>query len=70
MEMNKNQVLKKINGNPDCAGEFILLNLEVGIEDKEFLLKEANRVFRLHRIGLKAVDISFGKELKWQMECA
>ena len=68
--MCSSQILKKIHGNPDCAGEFILLNMEVSIEDKEFMLKDANRLFRLHNIGLKAVDVEFGKELRWQMEHA
>ena len=68
--LNKKQILKKINGNPDCASEFILLNQEVGIEDREWMIQEANRVFSLHRIGLKALDINFEPELKWQVEIA
>ncbi len=68
--LNKKQILKRINGNVDAASEFILLNQEVGIEDREWMLQEANRVFRLHRVGLKALDINFGSELKWQVEIA
>lgn len=68
--MNEKQVLKKINGNPNAASEFILLNQEVGIEDKEWMLQEANRVFRLHHIGIKAADVYFGKSVEWQIEAA
>ena len=65
--LTKTQVLKKINGNPDCAAEFILTNLELTIEDKEWAIKEVNRSFRLHRLPMQVTDICFTNPIQWQI---
>ena len=63
--MCKSQVLKKIHDVPDCTSEFILINLEVNEEDKEYMIKECNRIFRLYQIGMKALDVRFAKQIEW-----
>lgn len=65
--LTKSQMLKKINGNTDCAAEFMLTNLELTIEDKEWAIKEVNRSFRLHRLPMQVTDISFTSPIQWQI---
>lgn len=53
------EVIKKINGNPDCASEFILANFELTLEDKDWAIKEINRSFKLHKLPMYVEDLRF-----------
>lgn len=64
------EVIKKINGNPDCASEFILANYELSIEDKMWAIKEVNRSFKLYKLPMQVEDIYFTKnqEAHWKIK--
>jgi hypothetical protein len=67
MKLNRSEVLKRINGHPDCAAEFVLCNQEVDHEDRSWMIKEANRSFTIWGIPIIARDVEFNP-LIWHIE--
>lgn len=68
MKLTKEDVLKKINGHSDCSSEFLLCNTEVDHRDKEWMLKETNRSFKMWGIPLRTTDIEFLPHILWHVE--
>jgi hypothetical protein len=63
------EVIKKINGHPDCAAEFILTNFELSLEDKDWAIKEINRSFTLYKLPMRVEDLRFtNKEVHWKIK--
>ena len=64
------EVIKKINGHPDCAAEFILTNLELCIEDKDWAIKETNRSFKLYKLPMYVEDLHFTENglVRWKIK--
>ena len=69
MYYTKQEVLKKINGNPDCASEFLLTNHSIFMEDIEWAIEETNRSFQRHKMPMQVVDIQIKQpdELLWKL---
>jgi len=67
--LTQREVLKKINGNPDCAAEFMLCNLEISMEDVPWAIQESNRTFKLHKLPFYVKDLCiYKKELLWKLQ--
>jgi hypothetical protein len=64
------EVIKKINGHPDCASEFLLTNYELSLEDKTWAIKEVNRSFKVHQLPMQVEDLYFtkNKEVHWKIK--
>jgi len=64
------EVIKKINGHPDCAAEFMLANYELDQEDKIWAIKEVNRSFRINHLPMQVEDLYFtkNKEVHWKIK--
>lgn len=64
------EVIKKINGHPDCASEFMLTNYELDVEDKIWAIKEINRSFKLYKLPMQVEDVYFtkNKEVHWKIK--
>lgn len=67
--LTKQEVLKRINGNPDCAAEFLLCNYEISVEDQTWAVEEANRSFKLHKLPMLVQDICISdQEILWKIK--
>jgi len=64
------EVIKKINGHPDCASEFMLTNLELCMEDKDWAIKETNRSFKLYKLPMQVEDLQFTEHgtVRWKIK--
>jgi hypothetical protein len=67
MKLDKSEVLKKIGGHADCTAEFVLCNLEVDHDSKSWMIKEANRSFKLWKIPIRVKDVEFDP-IFWHIE--
>lgn len=70
MYLTKKEVLKKINGNPDAAAEFVLSNYEIYFEDLDWALQEVNGIFNRHKLPMKVLDvhITAPQEILWKIQ--
>lgn len=68
MKLSQNEVLKRINGHPDCASEFILCNQDVDDEDHHWMVAEVNRSFKLWKVPLLVKRVEFLPQLAWFVE--
>lgn len=64
------EVIKKINGHPDCASEFMLVNYELDAQDKTWAIKEVNRSFKMNKLPMIVEDVYFtkNKEVHWKIK--
>lgn len=64
------EVIRKINGHPDCASEFMLANYELDVEDKTWAIKEVNRSFKMNKPPMLVEDVFFtkNKEVHWKIK--
>lgn len=69
MYYTKQEVLKKINENPDCASEFLLTNHSIFMEDISWAIEETNRSFQRHKMPMQVVDIQIKQpdKLLWKL---
>jgi hypothetical protein len=68
MKLTKEAVLKKINGHSDCSSEFLLCNKEVDLRDKDWMLKETNRSFRVWGMPMRITNVEFEPQSIWDVE--
>lgn len=69
MKLSAKEVIKKINGHTDCASEFLLCNKDVSIEDREWMIHESNRSFKVWHIPLRTLDVEFKyPNIYWHVE--
>lgn len=68
MKLSQSEVLRRINGHPDCASEFILCNQDVDDEDRHWMVAEANRSFKLWKVPMLVQRVEFLPQLAWYVE--
>ena len=68
MKLTEAAVLKMIKSSADCVGEFLLCNREVDLEDKDWMIKETNRSFRVWKMPMRITNVEFEPQIMWDVE--